>query len=190
MTGGDALAVLLGEHAQRFIAGAIALEVGEVGGLDLPVLQGKRVVYLHAPLIADLAEYKEATGGTGLVLATREGGAMNPSNVRRDIWHPLLKRAQVRMLDAYSLRHTFATLARTARQNAFDVAHVMGHSKCSLVDQVYAHATREGGENVAQGVGALVFGSRPQLRAIDGGAGRRQAVASSSAEGEEKAVTG
>jgi hypothetical protein len=43
MAGEDALAVLLGEHVQRLLAGAVALEVGEVGevgGLDLPILQG------------------------------------------------------------------------------------------------------------------------------------------------------
>ena len=151
---------------------------------------GRRVVHLAAPLVADLAEHHKATGGVGFVLATREGNPMNPSNVRRDIWHPLLKRAGVRMLDAYSLRHTYATLARSAGLGAFDVAHAMGHSKCSLVDQVYAHATHEGRVRVARGVGALVFDARPQLRAIDGGASRRQDVDTSSNEGGEKTATG
>ena len=50
MAGGDALTVLLGEHAQRLLASAVALEVGEVGGLHLPILQQG-----DAPTIAGLS---------------------------------------------------------------------------------------------------------------------------------------
>ena len=54
-----------------------------------------------------------------------------------------------------------------------------------------AHATRQGGEEVARGVGDLVFGARPRLHAFDGGkAGRRQPVANCLEEDEEKTATG
>jgi len=90
---------------------------------------GVRVVPLSGWLVAELAAHKERSGGAGLVFANRAGKPMNPSNVRRDIWLPLRKRAGVRALDLYSLRHTFASLGRTAGESAFNVARMMGHSR-------------------------------------------------------------
>ena len=68
---------------------------------------------------------------------------MNPSNVRRDIWTKLVKRAGVRSLDMYSLRHTFASLG--------------------LVDQVYAHSLQSGMASVAERVTARALGLEPKL---------------------------
>jgi hypothetical protein len=53
------------------------------------------------------------------MFGSRAGKPMNPSNVRRDFWIPLKKRAGVRSLDLYSLRHTFAGFGRTAGESAF-----------------------------------------------------------------------
>ena len=69
---------------------------------------------------------------------------MNPSNVRRDIWAKVLKRAGVRTFDMYSLRHTFASLGRVAGESAFNVSRMIGHSPSTLVDQVYAHSLQSG----------------------------------------------
>jgi len=38
----------------------------------------------------------------------------------------------------YSLRHTFASLGRVAGESAFNMSRMMGHSRSTLVDQVYA----------------------------------------------------
>jgi integrase len=46
------------------------------------------------------------------------------------------KRAGVRNLDLYSLRHAFASLGRTAGESVFNVARMMGHSKSALVHQM------------------------------------------------------
>jgi hypothetical protein len=92
---------------------------------------------------------------------------MNPSNVRRDIWAKLVVRAQVRALDMYSLRHTFASLGRTAGEAAFNVAAVMGHSRSHLVDQVYAHSLQSGMASVAERVTARALGEKPVLRVLE-----------------------
>lgn len=131
---------------------------------------GVRVVPLSGWLVAQLAAHRERTGSTGLVFGTRSGRPMNPSNVRRDIWLPLKKRAGVRGLDLYSLRHSFASLARTAGESAFNVARMMGHSRSTLVDQVYAHTMQSGMASVAENVTARALGLKPQLRVIEGGA--------------------
>jgi hypothetical protein len=89
--------------------------------------------------------------------------------MRRDIWLPLRKRAGVRPFDLYSLRHTFASLGRTAGESAFNVARMMGHARSTLVDQVYAHSMPSGMASVAESVTARALGSKPQLRVIEGG---------------------
>jgi len=70
------------------------------------------------------------------VFTNGEGKPLTPGKVRRDIWIPLKARAGVRDLDLRSLRHTFASLGRTAGESAFNVARMMGHSRSTLVDQV------------------------------------------------------
>jgi integrase len=130
---------------------------------------GVRAVPLSGWLVSELGEHKERTGGAGLVFGGRTGKPMNPSNVRRDIWIPLKKRAGVRGLDLYSLRHTFASLGRTAGESAFNVSRMMGHSRSVLVDQVYAHSMQSGMASVAENVTARALGLKPQFRLIEGG---------------------
>jgi len=93
---------------------------------------------------------------------------MNPSNVRRDIWAKLVKRAGVRPLDMYSLRHTFASIGRVDGVEAFNVSRMMGHSRSTLVDKVYAHSLQSGMSSVAERVTARALGEQPKLRVIDG----------------------
>ena len=130
---------------------------------------GERVVPLSSWLVEELRTYR-ADGGSGLVFCTRSGKPLSASNLRRDVWLPLKKRAGVRDLDLYSLRHSFATLARTAGEASFNVARALGHSKSGLVDAVYAaHTLPSGLAGVAEAVTARALGVKPQLRVIDGG---------------------
>jgi len=108
----------------------------------------------------------------GLVFASRNGTPLNPWNVRRDIWLPLIKRAGVPHQDMYSLRTTFATLARASGEAAFNVSRMIGHSRSTLVDQVYAHTMQSGMASVAENVTARALGLKPQLRVIEGGNSR------------------
>jgi hypothetical protein len=66
----------------------------------------------------------------------------------------------------YSLRHTFASLGRTAGEAAFNVAAVMGHSRSHLVDQVYAHSLQSGMASVAERVTARALGEQSKLRVV------------------------
>lgn len=75
----------------------------------------------------------------------------------------------MRALDLYSLRHTFASLGRTAGESAFNVARMMGHARSTLVDSVYAHTMQSGMASVAESVAARALGVKPQLRVIEGG---------------------
>jgi integrase len=130
---------------------------------------GERVIPLSRWLVAELVQHSARTGGSGLVFANKNGKPMNPSNLRRDIWLPLKKRAGVRDLDLYSLRHSFASLARTAGEASFNVSRMMGHSRSTLVDAVYAHTLQSGLSGVAEAVTNRALGLKRQLRVIDGG---------------------
>ena len=133
---------------------------------------GIRAIPLSSWLVAELKTHKERSGGTGLVFPNGAGKPTSPANMRRDIWLPLRKRAGVRALDLYSLRHTFASLGRTAGESAFNVARMMGHARSTLVDQVYAHTMQSGIASVAENVTAPALGLKPQLRVIEGGNSR------------------
>jgi integrase len=152
---------------------------------------GARKIPLSGWLVTELAAHKERTSAAGLVFANQNGKPMNPSNVRRDVWLPLKKRAGVRALDLYSLRHTFASLGRTAGESAFNVARMMGHSRSILVDQVYSHTMQSGMASVAESVTARALGIKPQLRVIEGGQPDvRQPLESVSKGGENNVATG
>jgi integrase len=129
---------------------------------------GDRVVPLAGWLVTELNAHRERTSSEGLVFANRRGGPMNPSNLRRDLWVPLLERAGLPFRDLYSLRHTFASLGRTAGESAFNMSRMMGHSRSTLIDQVYAHSLQSGMASVAESVAARALGVKPQLRVIEG----------------------
>ena len=144
-------------------------------------------------VVGELTAHKARTEGKDdrLVFATSTGRPMNPSNVRRDVWLKLVKRAGVRPLDMYSLRHTFATFGRVAGESAFNVAHAMGHSRSTLVDAVYAHSLQSGMASVAERVTARALGEPPKLRVIEGGQRDvREPLDESPAEGSETRATG
>ncbi len=130
---------------------------------------GNRTVPLSGWLVQSLQAHLKLTDRSGdeLLFATETGRPLNPSNVRRDIWLKLVKRAGVRSLDMYSLRHTFASLGRVAGEAAFNVAAVMGHSRSHLVDQIYAHSLQSGMASVAERVTARALGEKPVLRVVE-----------------------
>lgn len=127
---------------------------------------GKRIIPLSGQLVAELRAHRGLTGCTAYVFANGRGKPLNPSNVRLRLWIPLLKRAGVCQLDMYSLRHSFASLGRTAGESAFNVARMMGHARSSLVDLVYAHSMQSGMSSVAERITARVFGDQPKFRVI------------------------
>jgi hypothetical protein len=46
---------------------------------------------------------------------------------------------------------------------------MMGHTKSTLVDQVYAHTMQSGMASVASAITARALGEQPRLRVIEGG---------------------
>ena len=120
--------------------------------------------------MAELKAHKERSSSEGLVFPNAKGNPMNPLNVRRDIWIPLKKRAGVRTLDPYSLRHTFTSMARTSDENAFNVSRMLGDTRTQLVDDIYAETMESGLASVSESVTSRALGiAKPKLRIIEGG---------------------
>jgi integrase len=98
-----------------------------------------------------------------------DGQPLNQSNVRRDIWLPLKKRAKVRDLDLYSLRHTFVTFALSEDTDRHSVARAIGHARSDIVDKIYGNHTLDSGvAPISANVTRRAFGG-PKLRVISGG---------------------
>ena len=91
---------------------------------------GIRAVPLASWLVEELRVHVE--GGKleseSLLFTTPTGKPFYPTYVRRFLWTKLIARAGVRVLDMYSLRHTFASLARSSGEASFNVARTMGHA--------------------------------------------------------------
>jgi integrase len=130
---------------------------------------GHRVIPLSSWLVAELKAHRDRGSGEGLVFPNRVGRPIHPCNFARRVWQPLRKRAGVSSLDMYSLRHTFASLGRVAGESAFNMSRMMGHSRSTLIDQVYAHSLQSGMASAVENVTARALGVKPQLRVIEGG---------------------
>jgi hypothetical protein len=74
-----------------------------------------------------------------------------------------------RTITGRASEHTFASLGRVSGEAAFNVARAMGHSRSTIVDQVYAHSLPSGMASVAERVTTRALGLTPTLRVIEGG---------------------
>jgi len=133
---------------------------------------GNRTIALSGYLVQTLEQHRKLSQAGELVFATRNGGPLNPANVRSRMWLPLIQRAGVRKLDMYSLRSTRATLGRVAGESAHNMSRLLGHSRSTLIDQVYARSLPSGMASAVERVTSRVLGEQPKLRVIEGGSRR------------------
>jgi hypothetical protein len=70
--------------------------------------------------------------------------------------------------------------------------HPMGHSRSTLIDQVYAHSMQSGLASAVENVTARALGIKPQLRVIEGGNSRdvRETLDETPVEAQAKGLTG
>ncbi len=81
----------------------------------------------------------------GLVFATEKGTPVNPTNLRKRSFAPLL--AQIRFHD---LRHTCATLLLGSNVNPKVVSEMLGHSSISITLDTYSHVLPDMQDSAAQ----------------------------------------
>ena len=106
-----------------------------------------RAVDVCAPLAHDLAEWRLATGGTGLIFPNTRGEPISESgwsNWRRRVWYGTEKApGPGRAIGKpYLLRHTCASLLVREGRSVTEVAEQMGHSSEECL-RTYVHVFQD-----------------------------------------------
>jgi integrase len=75
----------------------------------------------------------------GLVFATERGTLVNPTNLRKRSFKPLLKKAGLPTIRFHDLRHTCATLLLSRNVNPKIVSEMLGHATIAITLDTYSH---------------------------------------------------
>ncbi len=85
----------------------------------------------------------------GLVFATEIGTPLEPSNIDRRSFKPLLKKAGLPDMRFHDLRHTCATVLLTEGVNPKFVQELLGHADIGLTLGTYSHFLPSMGDQTA-----------------------------------------
>ena len=102
-----------------------------------------------------------------LVFTNGSGGPHRRSNLLRRKWHPLLERAGVPRCGFHALRHYHATMLLGAGANPRAVAARLGHSRPSLVLDVYGHVLAGADRDLADRVDRVLGKGHGLLESSD-----------------------
>ena len=75
----------------------------------------------------------------GLVFATQRGTLVNPSNLRKRSFTPLLEKTGLPTIRFHDLRHTCATLLLSRNVNPKIVSEMLGHATIAITLDTYSH---------------------------------------------------
>jgi integrase len=107
--------------------------------------RGRRTVRLSRRTVASLRSHRERMRGeghdvsSGVVFCDTQGGYVRLSNLRRDSFLKVLKRAGVPAIRLYDLGHTCATLLLSRDVNVKVVSERLGHESVEITLKFYAH---------------------------------------------------
>jgi integrase len=75
----------------------------------------------------------------GLCFTVFDGKPLRSGNIRRDAFHPLIKKAGVPMIRFHDLRHSHATMLLSAGIHPKVVSERLGHSGIGITLDTYSH---------------------------------------------------
>ena len=117
-------------------------------------LTARAVAALKAHRKRQLEERLELAGlweDRGLVFATQRGTLINPSNLRRSSFAPLLKETGLPpAFRFHDLRHTCATLLLKERARPKEVQSLLGHKTIAMTMNTYGHLIPGMGKETAE----------------------------------------
>lgn len=87
-----------------------------------------------------------------LVFATEVGTLINPTNLRKRSFVPLLKRAEVPQIRFHDLRHTCATLLLSRNVHPKYVQELLGHANIAITLDTYSHVIPGMGDHTARAI--------------------------------------
>jgi integrase len=134
--------------------GRIALGETKTRGSRRPVhLTGAAVEALRGHLerqLEDIERLGDLYRDDGLVFTTGVGTPINPSNLRRRSFAPLLERAGLPQIRFHDLRHTCATLLLSRNVHPKYVQELLGHATVAITLDTYSHMIPGMGNHTAR----------------------------------------
>jgi integrase len=128
-----------GQHGRIWIRRAIS-----GGKLSTPKTKGSvRMVDIPGALVANLKAYKITQPATEYLFETAEGTPIDPDNLIKRIFLPLVTRAKLPAVGMHTLRHTFASLLISHGESIKYVSRQMGHASIQITADTYGHLFRE-----------------------------------------------
>ncbi len=132
-----------------FIDGSLRVvrQLGDVRGelyfTEPKTKRGKRYISLPQVAVAALREHLMDLGRepkpSEIVFTDTHGGPIRRSSLRRNWFHPALKRAELPMIRFHDLRHTAATLLLAQNLNPKIVQERLGHTQIATTIDIYGH---------------------------------------------------
>ena len=100
----------------------------------------RRTIKLTKAMFEPLMAQKKIYGRFGVeyFFCTTSGHRVRPSNLRKRVWLPALKKAECSIREMKQTRHSFATVALSCGENPLWIAKVMGHRNTEMVIKVYS----------------------------------------------------
>jgi integrase len=133
-------------HIRRTLTrsgGRIALGEPKTRGSRRAVhLTGAAVEALRRHLrrqLEDIEQLGDRYSEHGLVFTTEVGTLINPTNLRRRSFAPLLERAGLPQIRFHDLRHTCATLLLSRNVHPKYVQELLGHATVAITLDIYSH---------------------------------------------------
>ncbi len=89
--------------------------------------------------LVEIDKAGEAWQENGLVFCTGKGTLINPTNLRKRSFAPLLQRAGLAPMTFHQLRHTAATILLLKNVNPKVVSEMLGHATIAITLDTYSH---------------------------------------------------
>lgn len=122
-------------------------------------LAGRALDALKAHRKAQLEERMAHAGlweDHGLVFATQTGTLVNPTNLTKRSFKPLLERAGLPRVRFHDLRHTAATLLLMQGVHPKYVQELLGHATIAITLDTYSHVLPSMGDQAARAMEAAL----------------------------------
>ncbi|GAC1340176.1 MAG: site-specific integrase [Candidatus Dormibacteria bacterium] len=121
-------------------------------GITVAALRRRRMLQAEERLAAKPGEWEES----GVVFTTAVGSLIEPGNLLRRSFFPLLARAGVPRIRFHDLRHTAATLMLSEGIHPKVASEILGHSTVSITLDLYSHVTESVASEAAQRMDRLL----------------------------------
>jgi integrase len=89
--------------------------------------------------LQDIEQLGDVYRDHGLVFTSGVGTLINPTNLRRRSFAPLLERAGLPQIRFHNLRHTCATLLLSRNVHPKYVQELLGHATVAITLDTYSH---------------------------------------------------